>query len=165
MKKSFLFLVILIALAGQVSAQELSEESLPGVTPVTEPPEEITLENISGYDKDCQDTQTITVTVREQQAHFKITVEGQRQIIINLDDPVTGIPDSISISRTEEPEWILSGDYAEYAWFINGNLVSNEKAFILKASELSLRKNNLRVEVKTDTGIFYSKELVFSVTR
>jgi hypothetical protein len=130
-----------------------------------ESPEEITLDNINGYDKNLQDTQVITVTVQEQQTSFEIIVEGNRQIIINLDDPVNGIPDSITVFRSEEIKWTLARDYVEYAWFVNGNLVSNEKDFILKAKGLPLKSNNLLVEVKTDTGTFYGKELAFTVAK
>jgi hypothetical protein len=94
-------------------------------------------------------------------------VEGQRQIIINLDEPFDGIPDTVSLYLflNEELELALTKDYAEYAWFINEKLVSSEKAFTVRAVGVPLKSNSLRVEVKTTSGALFSKELALIVRK
>ncbi|MFP3042974.1 bacterial Ig-like domain-containing protein [Treponema primitia] len=133
-------------------------------------PEPITMDNISGYDAYSQVTQVITVTVRDRQTSFEVSMGGQMNISINLDDSPGGLEENIILSKTgtlhpKETTLSLSKEYAEYAWFINDSdsSASAEKTFVLKAEGLPFDNNRLRVEVKTDTGIFYGRELIFTI--
>ncbi|AEF84975.1 putative exopolygalacturonate lyase [Treponema primitia ZAS-2] len=134
--------------------------------------ETITLDNIIGYDKDLQDVQIITVKVRHLEVSFTITVEGQVQVLIYLDAPPGGVPEHITLSKTgvnfpSEVELTLSLEYEEYGWFINNSdsAASLSETFVLNAHGLPLSDNLLRIEVKTFEGIYYGKELVFTIVK
>jgi hypothetical protein len=125
-----------------------------------------------------------TVTVEYQDGYgneettaFTLQVVVSRQIIINLDDPVTGLPEDLTLSKTgtgasATATLTLEKPYAEYGWYVNGSSIaaSSTASLTLNAANLPSGKNILTVEVKSDQGLgangaFYAKEYSFMVTR
>jgi hypothetical protein len=61
----------------------------------------------------------------------------------------------------------IAGTYADYEWFLNDNEspVSLTESYTLNAADCPLGKNFLSIEVRTDAGVYYAKEITFIVNR
>jgi hypothetical protein len=133
----------------------------------------VTVEMLSGFSSATAGTTIVTVRYSngtEKTTTFTLLVLTPRNITINLDDPVTGLPENLTLSKTGADASVtltLDKTYTEYGWYVNGSsaAASTLISLTLNAANLPLGKNTLTVEVKTASGVFYAKEFGFTVTR
>ena len=94
-------------------------------------------------------------------------------ITISLGNPVEGIED-ITLSRTgtganTTAALAIEENYTEYGteytWYINGRLISGATSatLVLNAMGYPLGENNLMAVVKKTNGMYYAKEITFTV--
>jgi hypothetical protein len=132
--------------------------------------ETVSLADISGYNADMAGTQTLTVTVGGKTATFTVSVNVTAGFAVNLEDPIAGLPTDTVLSKSGTPASLtlmIMGAYASYQWFLNAAEapVSTSASYTLYAADYRLGGNSLLVEVRTHGGVYYSKEITFTVTR
>jgi hypothetical protein len=124
---------------------------------------------VSGYNPNTLGQQTFTVTVNGKTAAFSVTVKANAaNLMMNLEDPISGIPQDILLSRTGEPNTLdlsIDGTYAGYEWYLNAGdtPVSTSPGYTLRAADCTLGRNFLTMQVKTGGGVYYAKEITFRV--
>jgi hypothetical protein len=134
--------------------------------------ETVSLADISGYNADATGTQTLTVTVGGKTATFTVTIKIIAAFIVNmnLEDPINGIPENIVLSKTGTPASLILaiiGDYESYQWLLNDDEtpVSTSASYTLNAADCRLGPNFLMVEVGTNNGAYYAREITFTVNK
>jgi hypothetical protein len=132
--------------------------------------ETVTLSNISGYNAGTAGQQTLTVTVGGKTANFTVTVKISGGFIVNLEDPINGIPANIVLSKSGASKTVdltIAETYDEYAWRLNdaATPVSTGAVYTLDAADCRLGTNYLTVEVKTTGGVYNAREITFTVNQ
>jgi hypothetical protein len=116
---------------------------------------------------------TMIIGGRSDNAQFNIFVKARETITVSLDDQIAVSPANIVLSKSNPSlDQTLaisdpSGSYTDYAWYLNDKLapVSMFNTYTLRATECRLGPNFLTVEVKTSTGVYYAKEIAFTVVQ
>jgi uncharacterized protein (DUF1684 family) len=129
--------------------------------------------DISGYDADTLGQQTVIVTVGGKTATFTVTVNIQITTAFTLNfssDPINGIPEDIILSRSGTPASMtieIDGTYTSYEWLLNDSEtpVSTTASYTLNAADCRLGPNFLMVEVRTNNGAYYAREITFTVDK
>jgi predicted neuraminidase len=131
----------------------------------------VTKELLSGFNSIIAGDQTVTIAIAGKTTTFMVTVQGNRIITINLDDPVNGLPEQVNLSKTgygieKTVSLSITGTYAGYAWYVNGSgsPVSTTSWCFLDAALYPLGNNNLRVEVQNTNGVYYAEEITFTIS-
>jgi hypothetical protein len=132
--------------------------------------ETVSLSDVIGYNADTLGEQTLTVTVSGKTTTFTVNVQATGSVSVNLDDPVNGIQEDIVLYKTGTPSSItieIIGTYAAYEWRLNDNdePVARTANCTLNAADCRLGPNFLIVEVRTSSGVYYAKEITFTVNR
>ncbi|MDR0784404.1 MAG: bacterial Ig-like domain-containing protein [Treponema sp.] len=126
--------------------------------------------DVSGYNANTPGTQTLTVTIGGKNVQFTVKVQTTGNVAVNLEYPISGIPDNIVLSKTGTLASIaleITGTYTIYAWYLNADETptSTSDGYTLNAANCRIGTNVLTVEVRVSGDRYYSKKITFTVTK
>jgi hypothetical protein len=127
--------------------------------------------NVTGYNANTLGAQTLTVTINGETATFTVKVQTNAPFSVNLDDSINvAIPGGNILSKSGNGAQTfvaltIEGTYADYKWLFNesDSPVSQAKTYTLRAEDCRLGTNYLTAQVRTTGGVYYTREITFTV--